>query len=437
MTGLDATNTGCYSNSSGVNNKDLWNQVTALPALFRQNGYTTMGCGKLEGYLCYQLEEGDPKQKLWDERLIRKFTVSNDILKDGGGYNGIDFYPFPKGGSPIKKYNPAYKGHSLCAGPIDRNDLPFGKMPDELTADWAIERIERSYDQPFMLGVGFVRPHVPYTAPKEYFDMYPIDQIVVPEVLEGEMDDIPAYGKAMAYGAFEPGNEHMVRELGPDYRRQLVQGYMACVTFLDAQVGRLLDALEKSEHANNTIIVLWSDHGQHLGEKRSWRKNSLWQESTSSPMLWVVPGVTRKGVICQQPASLIDIYPTLNQLCHLNGTNKFDGLSLVPQLENIETKRVEPAITSYSYGSHSARGERWHYIRYYDGTEELYDGQNDFEEHNNLAGDSQYNKIIEEYRAYLPKDKFAPNAQSKQFHVYSQRAKKWNENPSEVPDWLN
>ncbi|MCG8580071.1 MAG: sulfatase [Bacteroidales bacterium] len=437
MTGLDATSTGCYSNSSGVNNKELWNQVTALPALLRQNGYFTMGCGKLEGYLCNPLEEFGPNEKLWDERLKRNFTVTNDLLKDGGGYHGIDFYPFPKGGSPIKKHNPAYKGHSLCAGPIDRNDLPLGKMPDELTADWAIERLERNYNQPFMLGVGFVRPHVPYTAPQKYFDMYPLNDIAVPEVTVDEMDDIPAYGKAMAYGAFEPGNERIVRELGPEYRKKLVQGYMASVTFLDDQVGRLIDALELSKHANNTIIVLWSDHGQHLGEKRSWRKNTLWQESTNSPMIWVVPGMTKKGQVCHQPASLLDIYPTLNQLCQLNAKHDFDGLSLAPQLKDATTRRTVPAITSYSYGSHSARGERWHYIRYYDGSEELYDGQNDYNESINLASDPQFSNILKEYRTYIPEDIFKPNARSKQFNAYNERARVWNENPNEIPDWLH
>lgn len=436
MTGLSAVSTGCYSNTSGVANKELWQQAIALPALFRMNGYHTMGCGKIEGHACHHIEEIHPGQKLWDERLIRNFCASNELLRDGDGYNGIDFYPFPKGGSPIKKYNPTYKGHSLCAGPIDRNDLPFGKMPDEITAEWAIERLNHNYNKPFMLGVGFVRPHVPYTAPQEYFDMYPIDKIKVPEEVEGEMEDIPAYGKAMAYGAFEPSNEKVVRELGPEYRKQLVQGYMACVSFLDDQVGRLIDALEKSKYANNTIIVLWSDHGQHLGEKRSWRKNTLWQESTNSPMIWVVPGVTPVGEVCHQPASLLDIYPTLNQLCQLNSKNSFDGVSLVPQLKDVKIKRTIPAITSYSYGSHSIRGERWHYIRYYDGTEELYDGQNDFNENTNLADNPKYEKVIKEYRAHLPQDIFKPTEQSKQFNAYSQRAKKWNENLDEIPYWL-
>ncbi|TRX71881.1 sulfatase [Carboxylicivirga sp. M1479] len=436
MTGLSAVSTGCYSNTSGVQNKNLWNETLALPALFRLNGYHTMACGKIEGHACYDIEIDHPEQKMWDERAPRSFNMTDDLMKDGDGYNGVYFYPFPKGGSPIKKLNPKYKGHSLCAGPIDRKDLPTGKMPDELSADWAIERLNRDYEKPFILGVGFVRPHVPYTAPQEFFDLYPINKINIPSEPKGELDDIPMYGKAMAYGAFEPSNEMLVRDLGPDYRKHLVQGYLACVSFLDAQVGKVLSALEESKYADNTIIVLWSDHGQHLGEKRSWRKNTLWEESTNSPMIWVVPGLTKADGICSQATSLMDIYPTLDQLCNLQNTNNVDGISLVPQLKNVETKRSTPAITSYSYGSHSVREERWHYIRYYNGEEELYDGDSDQGEHYNLANDPKYKDIIEQMKGHLPKDIHHSAQKSKTFKTYNTRADLWKIDASLIPEWL-
>ncbi|MCU4174011.1 sulfatase [Carboxylicivirga sp. N1Y90] len=436
MTGLSAVSTGCYSNTSGVQNQNLWNEALALPALFRKNGYHTMACGKIEGHACYDIELDNPEQLMWDERAPRSFDMTDELMKDGGGYNGVYFYPFPKGGSPIKNHNPSYKGHSLCAGPIDRKDLPTGKMPDELSTDWTIERLNRDYDKPFLLGVGFVRPHVPYTAPKEFFDMYPLDEITFSEEPEDEMDDIPLYGKAMAYGAFEPSNEMVVRELGPSYRKQLVQGYLACVTFLDAQVGRVLDALEKSKYANNTIIVLWSDHGQHLGEKRSWRKNTLWEESTNSPMIWVVPGLTKAGDICKQPTSLIDIYPSLSQLCKLKNAKHVDGISLIPQLKDVNAKRTNPAFTSYSYGSHSVRGERWHYIRYANGDEELYDGIADKKERYNLASNPEYKSIIEKMKKQLPIDIHHSAQESKTHNIYNKRAERWENDASLIPEWL-
>lgn len=436
MSGLSSSTTGCYSNSSGVQNKEIWNEVDFLPANFRKNGYYTMASGKIEGKACTKIEKEFANQKMWDERMSRNFAMNERVLKDGGGYGGVDFYPFPKGGSGIKNYNAKYKGHSLCAGPLDRADMPDGKMPDENYTDWAIERLERDYDKPFFLGLGFVRPHVPYTAPKEYFDMYPIDKIYIPKDPEGELDDIPLYGKAMGYGLFEPGDERMVREISPDYRKKLVQGYLACVSFMDAQLGRVLDALDNSKYAKNTIIVLWSDHGQHLGEKRSWRKQDLWHESTSSPMLWVVPGVTKAGSTSNQPVSLMDIYPTLTDLCNVPAMKDFDGISLLPQLKDGNAKRNVMAITTWSYGSHAVRGERWRYIRYYDGSEELYDGDNDYGEHNNLAGDPKYATIIEEMKKQLPVDIFKPNEKNIEFHTYSRRAKEWKENPESIPDWL-
>lgn len=436
ITGLSAISTGCYSNTSGVLNKNIWNEALALPALFRKNGYHTMACGKIEGHACYDIEINNPQQLMWDERVPRSFEMDDDLMHDAGGYKGVLFYPFPKGGSPIRNHNPNYKGHSLCAGPIDRNDLPAGKMTDELSADWAVERLSRDYEKPFLLGVGFVRPHVPYTAPKEYFDMYPLDEIEIPQVEEGDMDDIPFYGKAMAYGAFEPSNEMVVRELGSNYRKELVQGYLACVTFLDAQVGRVIDALDKSKYADNTIIVLWSDHGQHLGEKRSWRKNTLWEESTNSPMIWVVPGLTKAGQVCEQASSLIDIYPTLDELCQLDNTNSVDGVSLVPQLKNTSEKRQVPAITTYSYGSHSVRNERWHYIRYFNGEEELYDGSVDYVERHNLANDAKFKDVIQQMRVFIPEDIYHEAKNSKTFNTYRNRAEQWSANEASLPLWL-
>ena len=215
------------------------------------------------------------------------------LSERGHGYqgkNGGHFHPFPAdGGAIYQKYGKSISGHSLCWGALDAEDMPDEGMPDEQIADWAVERLQRDYDQPFFLAVGFVRPHVPYTAPRRFFDLYPLDQVVIPQVPSDEMSDIPLLGKVMAYGTIPGGDHQNVLEVGPEYWREMTRAYLACVSFVDEQAGKVLDALDASPHANNTVIVFVSDHGQHLGEKRHWRKMALWEESTRVPLAIRVP----------------------------------------------------------------------------------------------------------------------------------------------------
>lgn len=436
MTGVSAVNTGCYSNSSGMANDSVFSKIPLLPTYFRNNGYYTMGGGKIEGHACKNVENKFPNQVMWDERLPRTFLMDANTFKDGGHYGGIDFYPFPMDGSPIKKQHPNYIGHSLCAGPIDRDSIPGGKMPDELTADWAIKKLEKDYDKPFFLGVGFIRPHVPYTAPRKYFDMYPLDKIYIPKVEPDEMSDIPLYGKAMTYGLGNVGDEFMVREIGEQYRKKLIQGYLASISFMDDQVGRVINALNNSKYAKNTIIVLWSDHGQHLGEKRRWRKMCLWNESSNSPMLWVVPGITKGNQICKQAVSLMDIYPTLAQVCNFKPIKNQDGISLLPQLKNPNKERKNPVIITWTYGSHAVRDNHWHYIHYFDNSEELYDCINDPEQHNNLAKNTKYTKEIKRLKEFIPKDKYKLTERNKDFFKYKKLIDRWTKNNINIPEWL-
>ncbi|WP_321307286.1 sulfatase [Marinifilum fragile] len=441
LSSLSPVTTGCYTNKSGILNQEIWNEVDLLPAYFRQKGYRTMACGKIEGHACWAIEDDFEHQKLWDERRPRVYGLTEKMLKDGNRYGAPDFYPFPMGGSGTTNYNKKhgtnFPGFSLCAGPIDREYLPEGKMPDEINVGWAIERLKKDYDKPFMLGVGFLRPHVPYTAPSEFFDMYPIDQIEVPKAMEKEFADIPMYGKAIAEGITEPGAEMIINIISPTYRKELVQGYLAAISFMDAQLGRLLDALDNSQYADNTIIVLWSDHGQCFGEKRNWRKNNLWNEATVSPMVWVVPGVTGKGQVSQQEVSLLDIYPTLTDLCGLDGQKQVDGESILPLLTDMKAKRKKAVISSWTHGSHSVRRDNWRYIRYYDGSEELYDEEKDFGEHHNLANDPKYMQVIAELKKELPKDIYQPTDKNEEFHMINNRVKRWSKNPESIPDYLN
>jgi choline-sulfatase len=181
-----------------------------------------------------------------------------------------------------------------------------------------------------------------------------------------------------------------------------VRAYLATISFMDAQVGRLLDALESSGLAGNTIVVLWSDHGWHLGEKGISGKNTLWERSTRVPLIFAGPGIVA-GARCQRPVELLDLYPTLLELSGLPTPAALEGHSLAPLLRNASAKRDWPAITTHNQGNHAVRSERWRYIRYADGSEELYDHRRDPNEWYNLARDPRYSKVIAEHRRWLPK----------------------------------
>ena len=317
--------------------------------------------------------------------------------------------------------------------------MPPEGMPDEQIADWAVERLKQrqkqEHEQPFFLAVGFVRPHVPYTAPKEFFDLYPIEDIAVPGVPQDEMDDIPLHGKAMALGTIKGGDHQNVLSIGPDYWKEMTRAYLACVSFVDAQAGKVLDALDASPYADNTIIVFWSDHGQHLGEKRHWRKMALWEESTRVPLSFHIPNAPNAGQSCDRAVSLIDVYPTLLELCSLPPVKGLEGTSLTPQLEDVDARRSAPAITTWHYNNHAVRGPRWRYIRYRDGSEELYDHKNDPDEHVNQAANPRYADIKERSRRHLPTKNVVPPSM-KGGGVDSHGRKVETLQAEGVPEWL-
>ena len=192
-----------------------------------------------------------------------------------------------------------------------------------------------------------------------------------------------------------------------------VQAYLASISFADAQIGRLLDALYASSHSGNTVIVLWSDHGWHLGEKQHWHKRTLWDESTRIPLILVAPGTGEAGQRCMAPASLVDIFPTLTDLCRLPRplNQKLDGISLVPWLEDPNRPRRQAAITVDENQHLSARGQRYRYIRYNDGSEEFYDHQTDPDEWTNRIADPGLRPDISSLAAQLPAT-LAPQART-------------------------
>jgi arylsulfatase A-like enzyme len=240
--------------------------------------------------------------------------------------------------------------------------------------------------------------------PQKYFDQYPVDGVELPKILESDLEDVPAAGVKMAK---PDGDDRKVRE--SDNHKLAVQGYLASIAFADAQVGRLLEALDNGPHADNTIVILWGDHGWHLGEKHHWRKFSLWEEAARAPLMMTVPGVTKPGGASPRAVSFMDIYPTLADLCGLPIGDHLEGKSLRPLLENPQAKWDRPALTTHGRNNHAVRSERWRYIRYADGSEELYDHESDPLEWKNLADDEQYASVKKELSTWLPK-KNAPDA---------------------------
>jgi arylsulfatase A-like enzyme len=234
--------------------------------------------------------------------------------------------------------------------------------------------------------------------------MYPLDEIVLPEVKEDDLADVPPTGVRFA----RPQGDH-ARVTRAKQWRKAVQGYLASITFADDCVGQVIDALDRGPHASNTIVVLWADHGWHLGEKLHWRKFSLWEEATRNPMLFVAPGVTSPGGRCSRPVNLLDIYPTLSSLCGLSANDRLEGLDLTPLLRDPNASWEQPTLTTYTRGNHSIRSERWRYTRYADGSEELYDHDADPLEWTNVADRPEHESVKEDLARWLPATD-APNS---------------------------
>ena len=254
--------------------------------------------------------------------------------------------------------------------------------------------------QPFFFAVGFWKPHAHFNAPKKYWELYDPGDIQPPAPLHPPKDvpKIALHDGREISRAFKerPGGKPTAVDA-----LALRRGYYAATSYVDAQVGKVLDELDRLGLRGSTIVVLWSDHGYHLGEKLISGKNTLWDRSTRVPLIFAGPGVTA-GAKSRRPAELLDIYPTLVQLAGLPKKSGLEGLSLVPQLRDAEAPRDRPAITTHNHGNHGVRSESWRYIRYADGSEELYDVRSDPNEWRNLAGDPQMTGVLDEHRRWLP-----------------------------------
>ncbi|MCL4202179.1 MAG: sulfatase [Pirellulaceae bacterium] len=375
MLGLRPTTTGIYGLAPWFRNVEAWADRVTLPQHFKAHGYKTFTAGKI-----YHGGVGGPQLR------AREF----DVWGPAGGI-GVKpetklIPPTPMGNHPLMDW-----------GCFPHNDEDKG---DYKVASWAVEQLTAMpKDQPFFLAAGFFLPHVPCYATQKWFDLYPDDDSVLPPVREDDRADTPRFSWYIHWNLPEP-RLRWVQE--NNQWRNLVRSYLACTSFVDDQVGRIIAALDEAGLADNTVVVLWGDHGFHLGEKAITGKNTLWERSTRVPLIFAGPGV-RAGQRTTQPAELLDMYPTLVELCGLAPRDDLEGLSLVPQIKDPKAHRERPAISSHNQGNHGIRSERWRYIRYADGSEELYDVQNDPHEWTNLAADPQYVDVIGEHRRWLPK----------------------------------
>jgi arylsulfatase A-like enzyme len=286
----------------------------------------------------------------------------------------------------------------------DRDD----QQDDWKVADWAIEQLRTAStektQEPFFLSVGFRRPHVPCYAPQRWFDLYPSDQLIMPPVLADDRSDTPRFSWYLHWRLPELRLKWLQEN---DQWAPLVRAYLASTSFVDSQVGRVLDALESGGLAEKTVVVLLSDHGWHLGEKGISGKNTLWDRSTRVPLIIAGPGVTAGGV-CSCPAELLDVYPTLAALCGLPSRAELEGHSLVPQLRDVSAPRPWPAITTQGPNNHGVRSEHFRYIRYADGSEELYDMDADPNEWTNLASRLEHAAVKQELARWLPSESAPP-----------------------------
>ena len=294
---------------------------------------------------------------------------------------------------PVNSSRKFYSGH-FDWSPLQSSNA---EMADAKVVSWAGQQLAKRHDQPVFLSVGIYRPHVPWYVPQKYFDRFPLDEIQLPRHLPDDLDDLPAAGQAMA-------KRHWHKWITENGQwNKAVQGYLASLSFADDMVGELLDALDNGPMVGDMLIVFWGDHGYHLGEKENWEKFALWEDTTHVPLIIIDPRRTKPGTRCESPVSLLDLYPTLVELCGLEPPPQtLEGRSLAKRLAepNAKTRRV--AVTTQGKGNHAVRSSRYRYIRYADGGEELYDHKSDPHEWRNLVGDPSLARVKSRLAKRLP-----------------------------------
>lgn len=364
MTSIRPSTSGNYENSDTFGDNPVLNNAVILPELFQQAGYQVIGAGKL-------FHGHHHKSELKGRGFDRYFPSKEN-----------DHYKEPKDRArpkPMADWGQGSRGF-WDWGPM-ASYITFDEMSDARMVNWVRDQFQSgAIKEPFFVGAGIIRPHLPFYAPKSYFDMYPLDQIQLPELKEDDLDDVPQAGRMMGFG--EARHEAITSN---GHWKTAIQAYLAASTFADDCVGRLLEGLESSGYADNTIVVLWSDHGWQFGEKKHWSKFTLWERATRVNLVFAGPGVV-VGQESNASVNLLDLYPTLAAMTGIEvPEQQVEGNNIAPLLKEPGRPWPWPSVTTYGYMNHTARDQRFRYIRYHDGSEELYDHEVDPLEWTNIA----------------------------------------------------
>ena len=359
--------TGVRPSTSGVyHNNQPWRPVlqdaVTIPQYFTANGYDVKGAGK----------------------------IFHNSFNDKASWPV--YFDVPHSPEPPK--TPVNGFANLDWSPVDVKDEDMG---DFKVVNQGIDYFNQKHDKPFFLAIGLTRPHLPWYVPQKYFDQYPLSEIKLPKVIPNDLSDVPEAGIKIA----KPQGDHKFITEHKQWEKA-VQGYLASITFADGQIGRLLDALDNSEYAKNTIIVFFGDHGWHLGEKEHWRKFALWDEASRVPFIVYAPGISKLNGLSNRTVNLMDIYPTLIALCKLPTKSGLGGQNITALLKNPSAIWNHPSVTTHGLGNHAVRSEKYRYIRYLDGSEELYDHDADPQEFKNLAKDEKYASVKKDLARSLP-----------------------------------
>lgn len=387
LSGFMPHRTGVYDNATNMIYTDIVQENATLPEYFSKHGYHTLSDGKI--FHKHATEHGvDFGHWAFDEHNRSRRGVK-DAVQKGKYYSGKGTI------NGEKKPNYKEKGAKLSWGPTKNK---FEETVDYRVADWARQQLKRDFDKPFFMAIGLIKPHLPWVVPQEYFDKYDLETLETPKIFNDDLKDIlTKKGKQI----HKPDADYTwVKKHGLE--KEATRAYLASVTYADACLGIIFDALEASGHAENTIVVLWGDHGWHLGEKLRYKKNTLWSEVVKTPLLVRMPNMNKMEV-SNRTVSLIDLFPTLISLCDLP-EKELDGHDFSYLLDNPNSEWKHPGVTVSASGT-SVMGERWHFISNLKGSEELYDLKNDPMEWTNLINEPKYKTIVEEMRKFVPKER--------------------------------
>ena len=392
LTGKRAASTGVYGNGQNLKNAAKAKDVVTLPEFFGKNGYSTLSAGKIfhKHATATGLDEGQ-----W---------AFQEFAHPGGANKGMLWEESPSSVLGAKAQEKGQeKGEEKEVARWGACKAPVEETKDYLACKWAADQFQRDFDgKPFFLALGISKPHLPWIVPQQFFDLYPLDKIIPVEIFRDDLDDILRKdGKPL----FKPGIGFFPAIDKANLHKQAQRAYLANISYVDHCLGVLFEALKKSKYADNTIIMLWGDHGWHLGEKLKYGKTDLWEESDRVPFIVSVPGLTPPGFKCDGVVNLLDMYPTLIELCGLPPNAENEGRSFAPLLKNPKLEWNHPTLTTYQFKNHSLTDGRYRYTWYggkADGAEELYDHSTDPLEHMNLAANSESKEIIARFKKYLP-----------------------------------